>query len=99
MFTIGVVEQKRHQVWNHFVARWAMDKRCASPYLTGPRLRKIHARLWKDNGFWDDIVLRHNMTYSSPEYLEKNEPDVYQHALGNFWGQVTDTGLRLGLPL
>lgn len=84
-----VSDAKKHQYWNHFVARLYTTSRGFPTGVTGPRLRKLKPRLWHDRDFWQDIVLRHGGDKCTPEEMRRDDLATYEHCQGNFWGMIT----------
>lgn len=83
-----VSNSKKHQVWNHFIERWVLEKLGGGYKVTGSRLNKIKPIIWNDRDFWQDIVYRHGLDRTTPEQLRENDIETYNHCLGNFWGMV-----------
>lgn len=79
---------KRWEYWNHFIAQWIVDGSGGGHGITGARLRKAKDRIMSDDQFWADIVIRHGGLDMTPEEMKKRDSLVYDHCLGNFWGQV-----------
>ena len=88
---------KRHEYWNHFIARWVVEKVGGGAYVTGPKLRKIWRAILDDDEFWLDVVARHGGLRQTPESMQLCDPDTYNHCLGNFWGMVYQTLVERGL--
>lgn len=89
-------ETKRHEYWNHFIAKWALDKIGGSG-ITGPRLRKIKTAIITDDHFWWDVVNRHGGLEVTPEQMAIQYPAQYEHAMGNFWGMVMQNLVETGI--
>lgn len=93
-----VRQDKKDDYWSHFVKRWAIEGLGGGYGITGPRLRKIKATIMADEEFWDDVYWRHGGNqFSSPEDMAEQEPDTYEHCLGNFWGMIYQTLVEQGL--
>jgi len=88
---------KRHEYWNHFVARLFVDKVGGGWGVTGPKLAKIKERILRDDNFWEDIILQHGGLDKTPEQLHIDDPLIYDHCLGNFWGMIYQTLTELSL--
>ena len=86
-------EAKKHEYWNHFITKWAL-KHIGGGYgptgkkATAAKLCKVKLIIWNDATFWDDILLRHDGMYITPERMQQERSDVYEHCLGNFWGML-----------
>lgn len=89
-----ITEVQKTETWAYFES---LPKRQRPHGLTDRRLVKAKSLLWNDEFFWMDIVLRHGLDKDSPGELQEKEPQVYDHLVGNFWGQVIgilyDTGV------
>lgn len=83
-----VPSKKRHEYWNHFVARLFEDGLAHNQGVTGRKLARIKPEIMNDNGFWLDVVSRHNGLDRTPEEMQEESPETYTHAQGNFWGMV-----------
>lgn len=92
-----VAERKKHEYWNHFIERWIVDGYGGGHGVTGPRLRKIKPKMWDNEHFWNDIIVRHNAHKLPPQVLRKEMPEIYGHCLGNFWGWVIDVMVTYGI--
>lgn len=91
-----VPEHKKHEYWNHFVARWAIGKTGHVPGITKVRLRNVKSILWNDNEFWSDIVYRHSGDKMTPEQMMKSDEATYEHCSGNFWGMIVQEMIERG---
>ena len=85
---MDVLDSKKHEYWNHFIARAYTTARGFPTGVTGPRLRKLKQKLWRDRDFWQDIVLRHGGDKCTPEEMKRDDPENYDHCRGNFWGMI-----------
>lgn len=85
---MNVAEHKKHEYWNHFVARFFLEKVGGGHGVTATRLRRVKVEIWEDSEFWQDIVWRHGGNDVTPEQMQKRDEVVYQHCLGNFWGMI-----------
>jgi len=88
---------KRHEYWNHFVARWVTEKVGGGYKVTGPRLQKIKGEIMRDEDFWLDVITRHGGLKVTPEKMMQDDIEVYNHCLGNFWGMIYQTMMERGL--
>lgn len=89
-----VDEEKKHEYWNHFVAKIFTDGP-KQPGVTGPRLRKIKSIIWADEDFWFDILYRHGGENMTPEQM-LDDGARYAHCSGNFWGMICQTLVEKG---
>jgi hypothetical protein len=86
-------EAKKHEYWNHFITRWALEK-LGGGYgptgtkVTAAKLRKAKSVIWEDTSFWGDILLRHGGVEITPEQMMKGPPEIYNHCASNFWGML-----------
>lgn len=85
---MDVSKAKRFEYWNHFLARWVLEKVGGGYGITGPRLRKIFPKIMEDDDFWWDIVSRHGGCEKTPEQMELEDQNQYDHCWGNFWGMI-----------
>lgn len=92
-----ISEGKRREYWNHFIARWAVEKVGGGAGVTGAKLRKIQQVILDDDDFWLDIVARHSGLDRTPEIMQLCDPNTYAHCLSNFWGMVYQTLVERGL--
>ena len=87
---------KKHEYWNHFITRWALEH-LGGGYgptgtkVTAAKLCKVKPIIWEDDSFWGDILLRHGGSTIPPEQMMENFPDNYGHCIGNFWGMLIQT--------
>jgi len=88
---------KRIEYWNHFITTWVVRKRGGAYGLTGPKLRKVEKEIFADDSFWEDIVNRHDGRRRTPFEMYQQEPAIYEHCEGNFWGGIAQTLLERGL--
>ena len=83
---------KKHEFWNHFVAELFINNEprygASGKRVTGAKLRKIRDRCFRDEHFWQDVVIRHGGLDVKPEMLAHAGPETYQHCKGNFWGML-----------
>lgn len=63
------------------------------PMMTPRRVRILKDDLWEDEGFWGDLLDRHGLRR---ERLDELEPEVREHAVGNFWGMLCGAWVRSG---
>ncbi len=89
IFTVS--EEKKNQYWNHFVAQALTGETSKPSGVTGPRLRKIKPVIWQDAAFWFDIVPRHGGDKCTPEEMARDDPNQYEHAMGNFWSMIVES--------
>lgn len=94
---MNISVSKRHEYWNHFIARWAVQKIGGGHGVTGPKLARIKAGIMKDDGFWLDVVARHGGIERTPEQMAEKMPINYEHCSGNFWGMIHQTLTERGL--
>ena len=93
---------KKYEYFNHFIARFMLEG-VGGGYgpsgrkVTGRRLYKAMGVIMSDDALWSDIILRHNAFDIAPEEMMVKWPDVYEHALGNFWGMVNSIMAELGI--
>jgi len=86
-------EAKKHEYWNHFIAKWALEK-LGGGYgptggkVTATRLHKVKLIVFREEFFWQDILLRHDGMNMTPEQMIFNYPHTYDHCSGNFWGML-----------
>jgi len=79
---------KRFEYWNHFVGRYFVEKIGGGSGITGNRLMKIKSAILADDNFWFDVINRHDGLSRTPEQMEIDNEENYNHCLGNFWGMV-----------
>lgn len=98
MTLFHVTHQKKCEVWNHFVERWAVDKLGGGNGVTGARLKYIKPIIWQDDHFWYDVVHRHgiNVLGKTIDSFMIRDPALYNHCLGNFWGMIYQSLMRHG---
>ena len=65
--------------------------------VTGRRLYKAMDAIMSDDALWSDMLLRHSGFNITPEEMREQQLDVYEHALGNFWGMVNSIMAELGI--
>ena len=53
--------------------------------ITTRRIKKAKAVLFNDKHFWWDMLDRHGLRETP---LADVQPEIREHAIGNFWGQV-----------
>ena len=70
----------RERVWSQLA-----ETRPKPPMMTACRIEKAKWALWTDENFWWDMLDRHGLRH---EDLDELEPEVREHAIGNFWGQL-----------
>jgi hypothetical protein len=80
-------EYKKHEYWNHFVTRWAIDRIGGGNGITAKKLARIKPSIFGDDAFWLDVIFRHDGLRHTPEELMLDSA-TYSHCLGNFWGML-----------
>jgi hypothetical protein len=60
--------------------------------MTARRIEKVKTALATDDHFWWDMLDRHGLRNTA---LCALEPEVREHAVGNFWGQLCTAWHRL----
>ncbi len=88
---MNVPDNKKHEFWNHFITRWALEGAGGGFGVTAHRLNKIKPAIFNDNDFWSDVILRHDGIRYTPEQLKAGDRANYNHCLGNFWGMLSQT--------
>lgn len=91
---MNIPEAKKHQYWNHFIERWSLDKVGGGHKVTAPRLKQIKPAIFRDDEFWQDVIVRHGGLDVIPEVMRITDRASYDHCLGNFWGMIYETLLR-----
>lgn len=97
-----ITRAKKHEYFNHFVARFALEGigggyGVTGRKVTGRRLGKAKRAILADSALWSDILIRHSGFNITPEEMAERQPDVYEHALGNFWGMVNSIMAEVGI--
>ena len=77
----------RERVWGQLV-----ETRPRPPMMTARRIEKVKATLTTDDHFWWDMLDRHGLRNTA---LCDLEPEVSEHAVGNFWGQLCTAWHRM----
>jgi hypothetical protein len=90
-------EEKRLEYWNHFVARYFVEKVGGGNGVTGSRLMKIQSSILADDHFWLDVISRHNGLNRTPEQMRRDSKENYNHCLGNFWGMINQEMVMRGM--
>lgn len=90
------IDAKKHEYWNHFITKWALEKLGGGYGPTGTKvtavkLCKVKSIIWNDWSFWGDVLHRHGAAYVTPEIMLKEFPNTYEHCAGNFWGMLIQT--------
>ena len=92
---MNISEEMKIYVWNYMVN---LPKKERPNGCTDKRLQKAHKAVFASEFFWDDVVNRHGLNEDEllPE-LKEQEPEVYDHCVGNFWGMLMETMWRNGI--
>lgn len=85
-------QEKKQEYWNHFLTLkssfWPVG-------FTSTRLEKIKEKIFQDEDFWDDVVMRHGGEKISPEQMKQQNKPVYDHSMGNMAGMLFQTMRQL----
>lgn len=88
-------ESKKIEYWLYFLSVVDNNKKYYR-YLTARRLKLARKKLWHDEDFWWDIILRHDGLNSTPEEMQKKSIENYNHMIGNFaswvWQRLVEMG-------
>jgi hypothetical protein len=75
-------EDKKNKAWEQLSVLRPMPNG-----FTERRLSNLKTIIWNNEDFWWDLLLRHGLN-DTP--LDKLEKDVRDHAIGNFWGMLSE---------
>ena len=92
---MNVPEEMKIYVWNYMVGLPKKER----PYgCTDKRLQKVYKPIFESEDFWDDVVSRHGVSDDMLFHkLKEQEPEVYDHCIGNFWGMLMEIMWREGI--
>ena len=77
------------RIWyDWFVYRFLVHKEGGGHGVSTARLRKLEDRIIKDDLMWTDVLWRHGLMGEFPWKIMEFEHDLYDHAMGNFWGMI-----------
>lgn len=79
--------ERKRLWWDHFVG----SKKYHAHGFTIRRLEKARDFLWNDDDFWWDVLDRHRGREINPEDMEKSDPEMYHHLMGNMMGMIMQT--------
>lgn len=94
---MNVPYTKRTEYWCHFIEAWVVSGQGGGYGIIGPKLRRIKKAIMKDDGFWRDVILRHNGLTKTPDQMQVENAQNYIHCQGNFWGMIMQTMVETGL--
>jgi len=75
--------------WNYFIAFRGYWPRG----FTKRRLERIRLACWENGHFWGDVIYRHG-GHSDPRDIK---PEVFDHAIGNFYAMLADISREAGI--
>lgn len=90
-----VSEQKKNEFWDYFTSEECKNFRYRG--MTDNRLKRVKSIVWKDDDFWFDIVLRHGGQIRTPQEMREKDSFVFDHCIGNFFGQISEIMYRAGI--
>ena len=81
----------KEKYWNLFTSKEFNKFRPVG--ITDKKLEKIKPIIFKWNFFWNDVVSRHCL-----ETIDiKLEIEVFNHAVGNFYGMIFEAMIKTGI--
>jgi hypothetical protein len=80
----------KHIWWDWFLA----NKKYWHHGLTYARLNRAQTHIWLDTEIWYDLLNRHGMIDKFPWKAEIEDKENYDHAIGNFAGNISARILR-----
>lgn len=84
--------EQKELVWQHMLS---LPKSYRGNGLTAKRIEKLKSILWNDKDFWFDIISRHGIKEIGITGLMNDDPNMYLHCVGNFWGQLYQTAIEM----
>ena len=75
--------RKRHEYWNHCVARMLTEGLCPDQ-VNGRRIAEVKLRILRDDEFWEQVVRRHGGIERAPEEMDESDPAAYAHCFSTF---------------
>ena len=84
---LQVGQSKKDMAWQYMLS---LPKSHRPHGCTENRLNRVRPFVMDNKDFWEDIVHRHGLVDLSPEELEQQDKEAYEHCEGNFWGQIME---------
>lgn len=85
---------KRHEYWNHFIERWALEHLGGDLRITAAKLKHLKPFVFQDDVFWTTVIFHHQGHHHTPEELCLEDKPNYLNCQQSFWRMISEALFR-----